>query len=70
MDNHFIIETTGPFRAYYGAAIDGDQILHFVEGLPGPDQLDHGGLGWTEIAGERRMVVADEVQGTIGLPKL
>jgi hypothetical protein len=71
MDGDTLIETTGPFVAYFGAELTDEQAFHFAEGLDGYDPTQgHGGLGWTvDSEGHRAFVPANEVRGTIGLPK-
>jgi len=71
MDDDCLIETTGPFSAYFGAELNEQELAHYVRGLerydPVPGHHDH---GWTvDEDGERISTTADAVEDNIGLPK-
>lgn len=71
MDEEKLIETTGPFVAYFGAELNAGELAHFCAGvinhLPTPNEVE---LGWTVIDGVRQFVPAEHVQEKIGLPSI
>jgi len=71
MEDNCVIETTGPFAAYFGAELNEQELAHYIQGLQGYDPVPgHQGIGWTlDEEGHRIPSAANAIEGNIGLPK-